>query len=125
MNTVPEIIQIRPEQRHKRQCDCAVKCTDFYRVNGFDVYCKGKLEQLAIDILNKINGTNIAQGNKNNRGWTLKQESMIIDYLTKNGVEFGTYRIIGEMIGKPRESVKRKVYNLQKRGLINLKELKK
>lgn len=125
MNHIPDIMQIKPEQRHKRKCDCSKVCTEYFKLDGIDVYCKGKLEQFAIDILNKINHTNITQGNKNQRGWTTKQESMIIDYLTKNGVEFGTYRIIGEMIGKPRESVKRKVYNLQKRGLINLKELKK
>lgn len=87
-------------------------------MNGFDVYCRGGLEQLSIDILNKINGTNIAQGNKNNRGWTTKQEKEIIKYIEQNGVQFGTYRILGEMLGKPREAVKRRVYVLEKEGRL-------
>jgi len=118
MNNIPTIKEIEPKQRHTRNCKCTQKCAKYFRVDGMDVYCKGVMQQLAITILNEINGTFIVQGNQNQRGWTTKQENEIIKYIKKNGVEFGTYRIIGEMIGKPRESVKRKVYQLREKGKL-------
>ena len=124
MNTIPTIEEVADasnKHKYSRRCSCNVKCDRYYRVNGFDVYCRGGLEQLSIDILNKINGTNIAQGNKNNRGWTTKQEKEIIKYIERNGVQFGTYRILGEMLGKPREAVKRRVYVLEKEGRLTRK----
>lgn len=116
MDHTLEIVQVKA--KHKSKCECTTKCTAFYKINGFDVYCKGSLEQLAVDILNLVNDTNISQGNRNKRGWTTKQEQQIIQFIERNGVQFGTYRIIGEMIGKPRESVKRKVYALEKEGRL-------
>ena len=109
MNSIPTIEEIQTT----RKCKCNPICKQYYRVNGIDIYCKKRLEQLAINILNKVNGTNISQGNYNNRGWTTKQENIIIQFVEENGVQFGTYRIIGELIGKPREAVKRKVYELE------------
>lgn len=121
MNLIPEIEEVADphnNRKYAKKCNCSNRCDKFYRVNGFDVYCKGVLEQLSINILNMVNGTKIAQGNRNNRGWTTKQEQQIIQFIEQNGVRFGTYRIIGEMIGKPRESVKRKVYMLEKEGRL-------
>ncbi|KGR74879.1 hypothetical protein [Ureibacillus sinduriensis] len=116
MNSIPEIVEI--ETSKSKRCKCNPKCQEFYRVNGIDTYCKKQLEQLAINILNTVNGTMIAQKNYNNRGWTTLQERAIIDFVEKNGVQFGTYRIIGEMIGKPRTAVKRKVYQLEEQGRL-------
>lgn len=122
MNSIPEIFEI--EYNYSKKCSCPTKCKTFYRVNGIDTYCKKQLEQLAINILNTVNGTMIAQKNYNNRGWTTLQERAIIDFIQKNGVQFGTYRIIGEMIGKPREAVKRKVYQLEQQGRLKRNERK-
>jgi len=117
MNSIPEIIEIQLKKSNR--CKCNPKCQNFYKVNGIDIYCKKQLEQLAINILNTVNGTKIAQKNYNNRGWTTLQEQSIITFIEKNGVQFGTYRILGEMLGKPREAVKRKVYKLEKQGRLS------
>lgn len=119
LNTIPEIVEI--SRKYRKKCNCVQKCDRYFRVNGIDVYCKKQLEQLAINILNVVNGTHYIQKNFNNRGWTTKQEQIIIEYINRNGVAFGTYRIIGEMIGKPREAVKRKVYQLEKQGRLKRK----
>lgn len=113
-----ELSITKTKSKRASKCKCTIMCEEFYRVNGFDVYCKGSLEQLAVNILNLVNDTNISQGNRNKRGWTTKQEQQIIQFIERNGVQFGTYRIIGEMIGKTREQVKAKVYKLEKEGRL-------
>ena len=115
MNSMPEIIEV---DLTKRPCKCIPKCDQYFRINGMDVYCKKKLEQLAINILNVVNGTTISQKNYNNRGWTTKMERELIRFIESNGVRFGTYRILAEMFGKSREQVKRKVYKLEKEGRL-------
>lgn len=120
MNHIPKL-ELTELETKQRKCKCLPRCEEYFNVDGFDIYCKGTLEQFAVSILNQVNGTNIAQGNLNNRGWTTRQEQQIIKYVESNGVKFGTYRIIGEMIGKPREAVKRKVYDLEKQGRLKRK----
>lgn len=115
MNSIPEIVLT---QGKGFTCKCTPKCKEFFRLNGIDVYCKKSLEQLAINILNRVNGTMIAQKNFNNRGWTTKQEIELIKFIEKNGVQFGTYRILAEMFGKSRAQVKGKVYKLEKEGRL-------
>ena len=117
MNRIPEITEY--QKTNVKKCSCNPRCKKFFKVDGFDVYCKKQLEQLAINILNLVNGTNISQKNYNNRGWTTKQEKEIINFIESNGVRFGTYRILGEMLGKPREAIKRKVYQLERMGRLN------
>lgn len=123
MNHIPEITPYEAKSvTRNKKCKCTERCTEFFRIDGFDVYCKGALEQLAINILNQVNGTNISQGNFSNRHWTTKQVEQLTEFIEKNGVRYGTYRIIGEMIGKPREAVKHKVQELEKKGLLKRKE---
>ncbi|KGR88710.1 hypothetical protein [Lysinibacillus odysseyi] len=115
MNFIPEIIET--EGVHKR-CKCNPRCDQYFRINGMDVYCKKKLEQLAINILNTVNGTTISQKSYNNRGWTTKMEKELIQFIETNGVRFGTYRILAELFGKSRAQVKRKVYKLEEEGRL-------
>lgn len=116
MNHIPEIIKIQGSRSSK--CKCTPKCTEYYRIDDYGSYCKNGMQQLAISILNQVNGTMIAQKNLNNRGWTTKQEAELIKFIEQNGVQFGTYRILAEMFGKSRAQVKSKVYKLEKEGRL-------
>lgn len=122
MNNIPEITPYDASSvTRNSKCKCTKRCTEFYRVNGFDVYCKGTLEQLALNILNVTKGKDFMRGSYNNRGWTVAQEQKLIDYIEKNGVRYGTYRLIGELIGKDRKAVRAKVEHLEKQGRLKRK----
>ena len=119
MNQLPDIEQVIT----RRTCDCKPKCKEFYKINGFDVYCKKSLENLAFDILNKLNGTTIMQGNYTNNGWTTRMERELINYINTQGVQNGTYAKLGVMLGKSRQQVKNKVYQLEKQGRLSFKRV--
>lgn len=124
MNGKIEITQIL---QNNRKCKCLPMCTEYFRVNEIDVYCKKELEQLAFNILNLVNGTNIAQGNHVNNGWTTGMEQTIINYINRHGVQNGTYAKLAVMLNKKREQVKGKVYQLEKQGRLTFErvEMKK
>ena len=123
MNSLPEIEKINTT----RKCNCTPKCKEYFKVNGIDVYCKKSLENLAFDILNKLNGTTIMQGNYMSNGWTTKMEKEIIDYINRYGVQNGTYAKLAVLLNKKREQVKAKVYQLEKQGRLTFErvEMKK
>lgn len=113
MNQVPEIIKV--DAKSKR-CDCQIRCTEFFRVNGIDVYCKSKLEDLAFDILKLVNGIDLPQ--RQYAQWSVKQEVAIIKYINEYGVQNGTFSKLAVILNKTRVQVKRKVYQLEKDGRL-------
>lgn len=116
-------IKIAEVPKNNRKCKCLPTCTEYFRVNEIDVYCKKELEQLAFNILNLVNRTNIAQGNHVNNGWTTGMEQTIIDYINAHGVQNGTYAKLAIMLNKKREQVKGKVYQLEKQGRLTFERV--
>ena len=119
MNSLPEITEIES----KRRCDCIPKCTKFYRVQGIDVYCRKTLEQLAFDILHKLNGLNIMNGEYRRHGWTIKMENELIAHIEEHGAQNGTFSKLALLLGKNRTQVKSKVYTLEKQGRLKYKKM--
>lgn len=107
------------KEKTSKKCKCTPVCADYFKVDGFDLYCKKGLESLAFDLINKVNGTKIMQGNHMSNGWTSKQEVAVIEFINKNGVQNGTYVKIGLLINKNKDQVKRKVYELEKKGRLS------
>jgi hypothetical protein len=55
---------------------------------------------------------------KNDTGWTIRQEKLLADYINENGVQYGAYSIIGELVGKTRRQVKDKVHRMKRDGKL-------
>ncbi len=116
-------IEIEKINKGQRKCKCIPMCNEFFRISGFDVYCKKQLEQLAFNILNSVNGTNIMQGNHVSNGWTTGMEKTLIDYIETYGVQNGTYSKLGLILGKNSKQVKNKVYHLEKQGRLTFERV--
>lgn len=116
-------IEIKPMDRGRRDCKCVPRCKEYFKICGFDAYCKKELEQLAFNILNTVNGINIMQGNHTSNGWTVLMEKKLIDYIETYGVQNGTYSKLAVILNKKRTQVKAKVYQLEKQGRLKFEKV--
>lgn len=120
MNGQIEIIKI---SKNRRKCKCIPACDEYFQINGFDIYCKKKLESLAFNILNVVNGTNKVQRNEYSEGWTTSMESQVINYINEYGVQNGTFSKLAIILGKTRSQVKGKVYMLERQGRLTYEKV--
>ena len=117
-----------PKNRQKKICGCPTLCTEFYTFsleNDDFMLCAGDTRQFAFEMMSELGlMTKKLAFPTSKWGWTTEQEEFVKKYLKDksayyNGkVKYGTYSLIGEMLGKSREQVKNKIQHMQKEGKI-------
>jgi hypothetical protein len=116
-----------PKRRQKKICGCSLTCTEFYTFNTEDefILCAGDAKKFAFEILEQLGIISKTLAFPYSvSGWTTMQEHLIKKFLSDpnvyyNGkVKYGTYSRLGEMLGKSREQVKKKIQHMQKEGKL-------
>jgi hypothetical protein len=121
-------LTLLPIKRQKIICKCKSTCEEVYTFSMDDDFmlCGNDAKEFAFRIL-EIKGlvTQKRAFPKSKYGWTTEMERFVINYIkeenciAENGkVKFGTYSLIGEMLGKTRAAVKDKVNHLRRAGRI-------
>lgn len=118
-----------PEKRRKKICECSTPCNEFITIsteNEDVMLCAAKAKEFAFEILEKV-GTvtkNLAFP-PTKWGWTTEQERILIKFLkeescySENGkVKYGTYKLLGELLGKSRSAINDKVKYLRRMGRL-------
>jgi len=103
----------------EKVCRCEPKCEKFIRIERDDSVirlCEQDAKSHAYDILETLGYIQRKQI-RNVKPWTSKQEQVLIKWAEK-GFQFGDMRVIGDLLGKTREQVKKKVVHMRKLGLI-------
>ena len=108
-------IAIQQVTKVRTPCKCKPQCRIYHRVNGFDIYCNTHLRDLALRILDIVGEGADAPAPK---GWTAEQDDILINWVSK-GRKSGDQQKIAELVGKHRESVRRRVIKLREEGRIN------
>lgn len=116
-----------PEKRQKKICGCNQRCREFFTFTTEDdfILCANDTNQFGFEILEQLGLVTKKQAFPNSKyGWTTEQERFVIKYLKENNcylggkVKWGTYSLIGEMLGKTRDQVKDKINHLRKAGRL-------
>ncbi|CRK80331.1 hypothetical protein [Neobacillus massiliamazoniensis] len=125
--TKGDLTKLSPKKQ-KKICGCVTLCTDFYTFTTDDedfTLCAGDTRQLAFEILEKQGLVTQKLAFPTSKwGWTTDQEEFVKKYLKDknayyNGkIKYGTYSLIGEMLGKTRDQVKNKIQHMQKEGKL-------
>jgi hypothetical protein len=115
-------------KKQKKICGCVILCNEFYNYSTDDddfILCAGDSRQFAFELLEKLGLVTKKMAFPTSKwGWTTEQEEFVKRYLKDknayyNGkVKYGTYSLIGEMIGKSREQVKEKIKYLREAGRL-------
>lgn len=112
-----------PKTRQRKVCGCNDPCQTFitFSHNSDFLLCEQDAKEFAFEILAELGVlTKKLAFPKSKYGWTTEQEQFVIRYLKdehclQNGrVKYGTYSILGEMLGKSREQVKNKIQHMKK-----------
>lgn len=116
---------------HNRQkiiCGCEPKCTEFYTFSTEEdfILCTTDAKQFAFELLEELGiVTKKLAFPKSKYGWTMEQERFIQRYFKEEPIfredgkiKYGTYSMLGEMLGKTREQVKNKIQSMQKEGKL-------
>lgn len=102
-----------------KSCKCTPKCKTYIELESINkILCEKRATELSINLINKVKGVKLVNSRYAARGWTVKQMNVVIDWITKNGVNHGDYSLLAEMLGKTRQQVKNKVYYMEKQGLL-------
>ena len=86
--------------------------------------CQTDAQQFAFEILEQLGLVTKKQAfPKSQYGWTTEEERLWKKYIKEQNcfdehgkVKFGTYTMLGEMLGKSREQVKHKIQHMRKEG---------
>jgi hypothetical protein len=116
------------EKRQKKICSCNPVCKEFFIFTSDEDFtlCGNDAREFAFRIL-EVKGivTQKREFPKSQYGWTILQERFVINYFKEENcidedgrVIRGTYRLIGEMLGKTKAAVKDKVNHLRRSGRI-------
>lgn len=100
------------------RCKCKPKCENYIDIEYIGRYCENEATELAVKLINLAKGVNVSQDKYTQRGWTTRQEKVLTDWVTNKGINYGDYRIIGELINKSRGQVKNKVQHMRKEGKL-------
>jgi hypothetical protein len=106
----------------KEVCPHNPRCARAYTIttpnDGFMI-CEGDIKDTTYDLMKMLG---MVDENytlpKFDAGWTIKQEKILENYLKENGKKYGSYAIIGKLVGKTRQQVKDKVYRMKRDGRI-------
>jgi len=116
------------DKRQKKICKCSQMCEEFFTFTSDEdfILCSSDAKEFAFRIL-ELKGL-VTQKHafpKSKYGWTTEQERFVINYIQKEDridekgkVKFGTYTMLGEMLGKTRAAIKDKVNHLRKAGRL-------
>jgi hypothetical protein len=116
-------------KRQAALCGCQPRCRYFYTFTEHEhdwILCARDAQQFAFEILEQLDlVTKKLAFPKSKVGWTTEQEHFIIRYFQdehcfeENGkVKYGTYSLLGEMLGKTRDQVKLKIQHMSKEGKL-------
>lgn len=116
-------------RRQAAICECQPRCSSFYTFTERDhdwILCSQDAQQFAFEILEQLElVTKKLAFPKSKVGWTTEQEQFIIRYFRtetcfdeNKKVKYGTYSLLGEMLGKTRDQVKLKVQHMVKEGKL-------
>jgi hypothetical protein len=112
-----------PEKKQHKICGCEPRCKEFINLSTEKddvMLCAKDAELFAFEILAHLEiVTRRMAFPKSKYGWTREQERFIIKYLEENPVKYGTYTLIGEMLGKSRDVVKNKIQYMKREGQLN------
>jgi hypothetical protein len=121
-------LSLLPEKRKRKICSCPVLCEEFYTIaieSEDVVLCEREAKEFGFQLFEKLGiVTEKKAFTKSKCGWTTEQEAFIRRYLKDknlyyNGkIKYGTYSLIGEMLGKSRYQVKDKIHHMQKEGKL-------
>ncbi len=117
MNLVPTFTKVVNSRisNYVKNCKCTPRCKEFYRVDGFDVYCKGGLRELVDNALTALTGRPFPI-KKNSRSWSALQIETLIAWGQNSGIRYGDYQRMGELLGKSPKSISQMIYKLERQG---------
>lgn len=117
-----DLAKLHPNRQNKI-CICPEKCKHFYTFSDDKqdfILCESETKEFGFSILHELGlVTEKLAFPKSKYGWTTEQERFIKKYLSENPVKYGTYSLLGEMLGKSRGQVKSKVQHMRKEGKLN------
>lgn len=108
----------------RKLCKCKPRCTTFFEFTSINkVLCQTRAENFMYAMINQVKNAQLTKGRRSGKmGWTTEETKFVKDWVEKNGVKYGDYRKIGELLGRTREVVKSKVQYMEKIGEIVRKE---